>query len=481
MSVLIFKLCLPLLLGYTLFTGISGRFVPFIKPAPLEQRPSWFLGLWVGASVALVTGIAMHMAMQIPIDKITTLGKPTGVLLMGLITVGFLGFLFYRNDVAAEQRYQAGLNRATDEMLASTAIDFEFDENDEPTLVSSDEADVWEFDSTIRTDRIEELGTADFIVEQSDIAAQIGQQSEASDVMVIDEIVDSGDKGSVSLLFNEVSTPIPVTEKTQQSAPARTEASAEKTQNIAPAKTEASAEKTQSIVTAQAEAVNDLSRKNDAMKTELANTKTVLTEKQVELADTQSELSEKRSANTKLGERLDQLTQELTTEAELRSQTETHLRITRKALKSLEGDAREFEIEKANAIIAVEVQLESHVKETASSQARANREEVRRVEAENKIVDLTQDLLQSKRELRQSTEARARALRTANKSVDFARKNVQARARAEARIKLLESRLKLSQQALKSRSSVRDDKRFKQEVGSRIKRKLIRHREPTDG
>ena len=106
---------------------------------------------------------------------------------------------------------------------------------------------------------------------------------------------------------------------------------------------------------------------------------------------------------------------------------------------------------------------------------------MRRVEAENKIVDLTQDLLQSKRELRQSTEARARALRTANKSVDFARKNVQARARAEARIKLLESRLKLSQQALKSRSSVRDDKRFKQEVGSRIKRKLIRHREPTDG
>ena len=465
MSVLIFKLCLPLLLGYTLFTGISGRFVPFIKPAPLEQRPSWFLGLWVGASVALVTGIAMHMAMQIPIDKITTLGKPTGVLLMGLITVGFLGFLFYRNDVAAEQRYQAGLNRATDEMLASTAIDFEFDENGEPTLVSLNEADVWEFDSTIRTDRIEELGTADFIEEQNDIAAQIGQ-SEASDVMVIDEIVDSGDKGSVSLLFNEVSAPKPVIEKTQQAAPAQTEAAAEKTQ---------------SIVNAQAEAVNNLSRKNDAMKTELANTKTVLTEKQVELADMQSELSQKRSANTKLGERLDQLTQELTTEAELRSQTETHLRITRKALKSLEGDAREFEIEKANAIIAVEVQLESHVKETASSQARANREEVRRVEAENKIVDLTQDLLQSKRELRQSTEARARALRTANKSVDFARKNVQARARAEARIKLLESRLKLSQQALKSRSSVRDDKRFKQEVGSRIKRKLIRHRESTDG
>jgi len=88
--------------------------------------------------------------------------------------------------------------------------------------------------------------------------------------------------------------------------------------------------------------------------------------------------------------------------------------------------------------------------------------------------------LKSKRELRQSTEARARALNTANKSVAFARKNVQARARAEARVKLLESRLKTSQQALKSRRSSTDGG-FKEEVGTRIKRKLIRHREHNEG
>jgi len=218
------------------------------------------------------------------------------------------------------------------------------------------------------------------------------------------------------------------------------------------------------------------------IQSELTDERSKLTQTQSVLSDNQAELTKKHSDNVELTTLVEQLAEKLTSETKMRSQTETHLRITRKALKNLERDARDFEIAKANAVIAVEVQLESHVKETASSTARANREETKRLEAQNKIVELTQDLLQSKRELRQSTEARARALSTANKSVAFARRNVQARSRAEARVKLLESRLKRSQQALKSRSAaLSSEKRFNQAVGTRIKRKLISHREKTDG
>ena len=64
MSSLIFKVFLPMLLGYTLFVGLSGRFNPFSKPSELKQRPSWLLGSWVGLSVTLVTGIVLHMAYQ---------------------------------------------------------------------------------------------------------------------------------------------------------------------------------------------------------------------------------------------------------------------------------------------------------------------------------------------------------------------------------------------------------------------------------
>ena len=451
MSFLLFKFCLPILLGYTLFVGLSGRFIPFLKPAQLAARPAWFLGLWTGLSVALVTGIAMHMSMQIPIDRLSTLAKPTAVLLGGLLTIGAFGYALYRKDVTDELRYQNSLNRNADDLIASGLIEIEVDPNDqyEEALASVESIGDMEFDNTVNLEPV----TADIF--------------EEAEIQAANDIVNNGDQGSVSLLFDQVATPNLDTGTPEVSEPQISE------ERLVFNETRSKLSETNSELKTTKSVLTET-------QSELAHTQSELEEKQSKLVDTESALTEKQSANEKLNAKLEKLTQDLLSEAELRSQTETHLRITRKALKSLEGDAREFEIEKANAIIEVESQLESHVKETASSQARANREEARRVEAQNKIVDLTQDLLQSKRELRQSTEARARALNTANKSVAFARKNVQARARAEARVKLLESRLKTSQQALKSRRSSTDGG-FKEEVGTRIKRKLIRHREHNEG
>lgn len=474
MSLLIFKFFLPILLGYTLFVGLSGRFVPFSKPAQLSERPSWFLGLWTGASVALVTGIAMHMAMQIPIDKIVTLAKPTGLLLAALLVVGSFGYLIYRKDVADELRYQNSLNQSAEEMITASFLDIE----------QVDQTDL-EFDSTMDVDFVEESQRADQIVEHNDLAPEI-DHSEATE-----EVVNSGDFGSVSLLFDQVSTPALSLEEPVSSAAKLTGTPTVSSDTVSSELAEKQSElsEMQSVLTdkqvelndAQSE-LTDKTSKLTETQSELTDERSKLTETQSVLTDQQTALDKKHSDNVELTVLVEQLSQRLTSEAKMRSQSETHLRITRKALKNLEGDARNFEINKANAIIAVEVQLESHVRQTASSKARANREETKRVEAHEKIVTLTQDLLQSKRELRQNTEARARALSTANKSVAFARKNVQARSRAEARVKLLESRLKLSQQALKSRNaSLSSDSRFKQEVSSRIKSKLIRHRENIDG
>jgi len=147
MSFLIFKFTLPILLGYTLFVGISGRFVPFFKPAKLSNRPSWFFGLWTGVSVALVAGIAMHMTMLIPIDKITTLARPTGSLLVGLLAIGVFGYFLYRREVTDELRYQSRLNRSADEMIAAALVEIE----------SKDKADL-PVDNTVNPNLAEETG-----------------------------------------------------------------------------------------------------------------------------------------------------------------------------------------------------------------------------------------------------------------------------------------------------------------------------------
>ena len=448
MSLLIFKLCLPLLLGYTLFVGLSGRFIPFIKPAELSARPSWFLGLWMGLTLALVTGVALQMSMQLPVDRLSVLAKPTGILLAGLSIVGLFGFFLYRRDVADELRYQTHLNLTADEMTAIGLVEIEPTEQLEMAILSSAMAENSEFDDAVNSVFTEELDVTEHQTKQDFVMPEV-DYSEATE-----DLVNSGDLGSVSLLFNRVSTPSSAVEEIvpkEESASVASNLAELNLKKTIAVKRELAETKTE-LSMIQSELTGKQTELSDA-KSELETKHSKLTETQSKLVDKQNELTDRHSDNAKLTTQIEQLTRKLASESQLRDQTETHLRITRKALKTLEGDVRDFEIEKANAVIEVEIQLESHVKETASSKARANREESKRVEAENKIVDLTQDLLQSKRELRQSTEARARAVSTANKSVAFARKTVQARSRAEARVKLLESRLKLSQQALESRNT----------------------------
>ncbi len=394
MSSLVFKIFLPVLLGYTLFVGLSGRFNPFSKPSELKPRPSWLLGNWVGLSVTLVVGIVLHMAYKLPLDAVKTLVKPTGLLLAALIVPGLIAYAVYRFVIGREIRKLESAE-AKMSMTAGEIMDGQIENMD--------------FDDTVAIEPMSMVAETSSMEDQTIISE--GNDSnemptEDNDAIItFDSITESDENTNEPLVFNTVSLPDSTDLVTSES----TESVAADDENIPQ--------------------ITELNTTADAIEV-------------AEVAET-AEL-------TKLKSEIDALKRSLDTESSLRSQTETHLRITRKALRNLEGDTRDFESSKADALMSVEDQLDSRIKEVAAAQARANREEAARVEAETTIVNMKQDLLAAKRELRRNTEARAKALGTANKTVAFARQSVQARTRAEARIKQLESRLKLSQETVSS-------------------------------
>lgn len=102
MTLLLFKYILPTLLGYTLFVGIAGRYNPVKKPALLEERPSWLLGLWTGLCVILVLGIGLHMAYGMPLEAARGLAKPVALSLAGLLGMGILTYFAYFHHIQSK-------------------------------------------------------------------------------------------------------------------------------------------------------------------------------------------------------------------------------------------------------------------------------------------------------------------------------------------------------------------------------------------
>jgi len=98
MNLVIFKYCLPVLLGYILFMGVSGRLNPFKKPSAMAERPAWMLGVWTALSVILVLGIGLHMAYGMTLEGARTLFKPSALLLGGLLLPGFIGYFLSCTD-----------------------------------------------------------------------------------------------------------------------------------------------------------------------------------------------------------------------------------------------------------------------------------------------------------------------------------------------------------------------------------------------
>jgi len=430
MSSLIFKFFLPILLGYTLFVGLSGRFNPLSKPSELKRRPSWLLGNWVGFSVAIVTGIVLHMAYQLPLDAVKTLVKPTGLLLATLVVPGLIAYVVYRRHIQSLMHIQEKMDMSAGEIMDSQIEEMEFDD-------------------TVSMEADDEIGDISIVMEnESELT------SDASETPIyFNETASSDNNGSVSLLFDSVTPPssdtnsfaenesevlqdtgTPLTEEMNDEAiELINESDVDATANV-----HASTDETEVTQNEELAAPTEFTSQSDD------NTQTDVNTEATAVTSTNTPAVMQATAVTESDELSASATTNDTVEIEKLKAEIAEL----KGFLNTESSLRESN--KADALMNIEGQLDSRIKEVAAAQALASREEAARIEAETTIVNIKQDMLETKRELRRNTEARAKALGTANKTVAFARQSVQARTRAEARIKQLENRLKLSQETVSS-------------------------------
>ena len=121
MSLLLFKYGLPVLLGYTLFAGISGALNPFRRPDSYYRRPAWILGLWSGLTVSLVLAASLHLAFQLPAGTAHTLLKPSASLLAALLIPAFIFYFSYGRSL------QKQLNSQFDEDVEDESNDLDTD------------------------------------------------------------------------------------------------------------------------------------------------------------------------------------------------------------------------------------------------------------------------------------------------------------------------------------------------------------------
>ena len=166
-------------------------------------------------------------------------------------------------------------------------------------------------------------------------------------------------------------------------------------------------------------------------------------------------------------------------ERRLREQTEKHLQVTRRALYSLDAAAREGEDERADTLIALETELEAHVRRSSAAEARATHEECGRVRAETTASQLKHEVLRLRSELRRAAEGRARAVATAGKSVAFARRAMQARATLEERLRETGEALANRQETISSliRALEAEKGRTEEQVASRAKQLVLHERQ----
>ncbi len=122
MTLYLFKYCLPVLLGYTLFVGLSGRLNPLVKPDYPEERPLWFLGLWTGISVAIVSVVGLHMAYSMTLEGVESLLPPTALFMAVLLIPGFVAYFHYRRIVVNELQASRTPRTSRDMLKAAASV-----------------------------------------------------------------------------------------------------------------------------------------------------------------------------------------------------------------------------------------------------------------------------------------------------------------------------------------------------------------------
>lgn len=140
MTLAFFKYGLPILLGYTLFVGISGRLNPFLRPQILQERASWYLGIWIGLAVSCALAFGLHLAYTLSVDSARALLLSSASLIACLVApaLGLYAYYQYRS-------------KTTDSINTRTNFDWAMNESDlrETSLFDTELSSEQTMDSTI--------------------------------------------------------------------------------------------------------------------------------------------------------------------------------------------------------------------------------------------------------------------------------------------------------------------------------------------
>lgn len=426
MALLIFKYILPIMLGYTLFVGLTGQYIPFMRPKALAKRPMWFLGLWTGAAVALVMSFGLQLAYRMDINDVDSLLVPGAWALAAAMLPGLIAYVWYRSKT------KRLMTAHDDDRLADVVA----------------QAESIDFDAT--------LPNGDDVISQMD------------DTQLIEhaKIIDIDDQTTIWADMNEAEDIASGFDETQLF-------------DIEPAQTEEPALFTDDANNDDTLALNAVSEDLDiddtivednqaidimAAQIQFEENRSIESDMQIEvdaiaaeeyiateLASTDSELLALATAEkTESMLALNELRENLEAEMKTRRELENHLRITRKGLGELESETRDFESKKAEALMELEQELEDRIKRTAAAEARAEREANKRSELEKQMVLVRQDALKATNECRVSVEARAKAMSTANRATTFARQAMQIRTRLETELHNAEAELDSKQNTISS-------------------------------
>lgn len=509
MTLYLFKYCLPLLLGYTLFIGLAGRMNPFAKPEYPEERPSWFLGVWTGLTVALVLGVGMHMAYSISLESAKAL-LPTTALFMGVLLLpGFAGYSLYRRHISRELR-EASFSMAPESnglkhRLESDAM-WRANEQKAEDTVESDEAlsqasadnSVWSMKSDPDDDQHAPIVAAFLESAELDVldthnqTAANGEQEEAFeaylgpdfdldnettlddylDDTVFEEfhysdldldatrldatrLIDMSDIAGVQISdsSNDDDSELSLFDETEFT---QANELSEIEQSFSPldmGDDEFAAAHEEFMATQDENSDETLEQAATALALDDADlTQSVDLEQHHDTSEPETAITGSYAtsvSNLQLGQRLSD-------ELAAHEETSRQLRITRKVLARLTPSAQESTTSQAgdpadnDSLIQLKEELAASLAMQASLQSEANSEKEKRLQSEEAGSRLHEELIQAKHDIRRSSAARAKALSTANKAIAFARQTLQVRALLEEELQMARNTLSKRQDTISS-------------------------------
>jgi len=418
MTLITIKYGLPILLGYVLFAAISGRLIPVLRPRNPERRPSWLLGHWAGIAAATVLILALKLAFVMNVDQLGSLLLPSALAFTALMLPGLMAYTMYK----------ARITRQLNDTYIEQTQELDFDQAAKALSIENDD-DHYSLDLDATLDR----SLDDTLVNDLDVRLSVEDEFDHVE-MNHDEFFEQPGVWS--------------SDNTQKVA-ARTSVVESEEYNTA-------------FEIAHSQAAQ-----------------AIQTMQQVSETDPKAEIAELRAKAETAREEVDALQLQLKAEIAERENVETHLRITRKGLAELESESRKFESEKADALTKLENQLNEKEVRTSKAEAFAQRESDKVAALESQILDLRKEVLNAATENRASTEARARALSTANKATTFARQAVEVRAKLESQLKEKERTLETRQTTISSLIKALDKEkaRTKQEVASLAKQMVLEEKQ----